>query len=111
VILVEFSHRAEIRMGSPFQTCRIHFSGEWIPELPAYGWVGLFTRSNDFRFLALAKWDTADNEPGFRVVIVDEVTRTVTETHKMPGCCQSLSLKGGSISWKAFPDKQGAVSF
>ena len=72
MITVEFSNCHEVRMGSPYKTCELLLSGEWVPKLELGGWLAIQTRSSDERYLALARWDTAANMPGFRVALIDQ---------------------------------------
>lgn len=68
MINVEFFNCGEIRMGSPFDICRINLTGDWVPLdlMRREGWVKVTGHSDDGRYLALAHWETANNEPGFQ---------------------------------------------
>ena len=65
---VAFRNRREVRMGSPHQTCRMQLSGDWQPRLELDDWQDLQAQSPDGRYLALVRWDTRGNTPGFRIV-------------------------------------------
>lgn len=98
-------------MGSPHQACRISFTGGWVPELDLrWSWIPLQAYSNDGKILALAKWDILGNSPGFRIVVIDEGQRTVKQSKRISGCCESLAWEQGLISWKAFVEGQGNIN-
>ena len=111
MLAVEFCNCFEIRMGSPFRMCELHLTGTWTPDLERYGWLPIQARSNDGRFLALAKWDTAGNLPGFRLLVIDEAQQTFEEGQRIQGCCESVIFDGDVILWKALPDLQGKIRF
>src|SRR5258706_5793689 len=110
MITAHFSHCDEIRMGSPYQICSLHLSGEWTPDLGEGGWQPLNCASPDGRYLALVKWDTAENMPGFRVVLIDEERKSVDSSQRILGCCESLTWGDDVIYWKAFPQSQGMIA-
>jgi hypothetical protein len=110
MITVKFSNCYEIRMGSPYQICRLHLTGEWAPELEQRGWLPVHACSPDGRYLALAEWDTAENKPGFRLVLIDEERKTVEVSQRVLGCCESLAWGEDAILWKAFPPSQGTMA-
>jgi len=104
MITVHFLNSHEIRMGSPYQICSLQLEGEWTPDLEERGWQPLYSRSPDGRYLGLVEWDTADNTPGFRVILIDENQKTVEASQRIPGCCESLMWGDNVIFWKTFPD-------
>jgi hypothetical protein len=85
-----FSEQSEIRMGSRFNHAYLDLEGDWVPDLPRDGWQDLYAYSGDGKILALIRWETEDNEPGFRVVMIDLQRKTVEETERIPGCCRTL---------------------
>ena len=91
---IRFENCSEIRMGSRFRTCRLVLKGAWIPELGDRDWQDVTARSPDGRFVGLVCWDTAGNDPGFRVVAIDCVARQVTTSARLPGCCEALEWTG-----------------
>jgi hypothetical protein len=97
-------------MGSPYKTCNLHLAGEWVPDLEQGDWVAVQAHSPDGRYLVLAKWDTAKNTPGFRVVLINEVQKTVNLSQRILGCCESLGWQTNAIAWKAFPQSQGNIA-
>ena len=110
MITAHFSGCHEIRMGSPYQMCRLHLSGEWTPDLEEYGWQPLYSRSPDGRYLALVEWNTAENLPGFRIVLIDEKRKSVEWSQRILGCCESLAWGDNVIYCKAFPQSHGMVA-
>ena len=90
-----FSCVSEIRMGSPYRLAEMELQGNWIPELPKTGWQDLFAESVNGRYLGLVAWMTENNEPGFKLVVIDKREQVVRESQRIPGCCQSLSWQAG----------------
>ena len=91
-----FDDCAEIRMGSRFQLCRLRLEGSWIPSVPNdEGWQNISATSPDGRFVALVRWDTGGNGPGFRILAVDCRDHTVQTTERIFGCCESLAWRDG----------------
>ena len=88
-----FSGKSEIRMGSPFNVADLELlqlAGNWMPDLPPYDWQDICAHSKDGNILGLIRWDTEDNEPGFHLVMIDAKRKTVEETERIMGCCESL---------------------
>ena len=110
MITAHFSDCFEVRMGSPFQMCRLRLEGEWTPNLDELGWLPLCSHSPDGRYLGLVEWDTAKNVPRFRVVVVDMKLKTVERSESISGCCESISLSDSEVFWKAFPGSQGSIA-
>lgn len=98
----EFSNVAEIRMGSPFRGAELTLKGRWIPELPSYLWQDLSAESETGRFLALVAWDNADNQPGFKIVVIDKKNKAVQESERISGCCKSLAIVNNLITFETF---------
>src|SRR6266702_8812789 len=110
MVTPHFSHCHEIRMGSPFQICRLRLTGDWTPILEECGWLPLYCRSSDGRYWGLVEWDTAGNMPGFRVVLIDENRKSVDSSRRILGCCESLTWGDEVIHWQAFPESQGMLA-
>jgi len=109
MIDVTFSDTTEIRMGSPFNICRISISGPWVPDLPETDWQDLKALREDGEALALVRWDTPGNVPGFRIYLLNRESETVTVSERFPGCCQELTwMDNITLTWQAFPDLQGS---
>src|ERR1700676_3627412 len=85
-------------------------AGEWVPDLEQGGWVAVQAHSLGGRYLVLAKWETAKNTPGFRVVLIDEEQKTADVSQRIPGCCEFLGWQPDAIAWKAFPQCQGNIA-
>ena len=108
MIRVAFQDVKEIRMGSPYNVCRIRLSGPWVPNLPNTDWQDLSAQRDDGEAVALVRWDTPNNEPGFRIVVINSQMKTVRTSQRFQGCCQRLSWLGPNrIAWRAFPDMEG----
>ena len=103
-----FSNCSEIRMGSPFQTCHLALEGEWIPpDLPEDDWVKVQGRSEDGRWVALARWAVAGNVPGFVIYLIDCRERKVTRSERFAGCCNRLIFEDELLTWHTYPDGDG----
>ena len=95
-------------MGSPYGICRIRLDGDWRPDLPETDWQNLSARSPDGMRLALVRWDTPGNQPGFRLYVLDSLARQVSVSERFPGCCYRLWWRDDQrIAWEAFPEGQG----
>jgi len=108
MINVEFVDLSEIRMGSPYNVCKLHLSGSWIPDLPGTDWQDLQACWDGGTLVALVRWDTPGNRPGFRIWVLDGREKTVWTSDRYPGCCRNLEwLDRRSVAWEAFPDLNG----
>jgi hypothetical protein len=97
-----FSGQTEIRMGSPFRIAHMRLEGDWVPDLPEGAWQDLYAHSDNGKMTALIRWDIPNNEPGFRLVIIDVQHKTVDESERIPGCCESLEWRGGGFAYRSF---------
>lgn len=111
-IRVRFVDPCEIRMGSPYNCCRVVLTGRWVPELPhrGEGYQDLSARSRAGDHLGLVHWDIRNNDPGFRVVVIHISSRKVTRSRRILGCCKSLKWSDGGFSYEAFRVVQGLVA-
>lgn len=92
-----FEQIREVRMGSPYHICTIRFSESLRPRLPTTDYQDLFAVSPDEKHYALVRWDTPDNEPGFRVIIVNSETADLWQSQRIKGCCKGLELAGSEV--------------
>jgi len=98
-------------MGSPYNVCDVVLKGEWRPELPDGDWQDRYAQRGDGLAVALVRWDTPGNEPGFRIYAVDAAARTVHRSKRFPGCCEALEWTSPEeIHWTSFPDLQGSFT-
>lgn len=112
-IRARFVDVMEIRMGSSFNHCRAVLSGRWVPELPdgGDGFQDLSAWSPAGEYLGLVRWAISrDNEPGFRILIVDVMHRTLTQSRRIAGCCASLAWSNGGFGYSAYRVVQGRVA-
>lgn len=86
-------------MGSPWDSCDLWIDGDWSPDLPVQDWQGLSAESPDGRYLALVRWDTTGNEPGFRIYTLDDVLHTVAVSPREHGCCVKVWWHEGAFRW------------
>ena len=91
MLRVRFEGCEEIRVGSPYHSCKLRLDGEWAPLLPADGWIRVSAFSPDRRFTGLAHWDTRDTAPGFRIFTIDSGERAYEMSDRFDGYCQSLA--------------------
>lgn len=111
MLTVEFYECSEMRMGSPFKGCRIRISGEWSPALPSdCVWQDIMAQNPTGRYTALVYWDTQQNEPGFRVAVLDAEQRTISPSARIEGCCQRLWWEAGEFKWCAMRVVTGSVA-
>lgn len=111
MLKVRFSKKEEIRMGSPYNVCRVRITGDWVPDLPETDWQDIRAFRPDGTAVALVRWDTPGNVPGFRLWIVDAEARTVETSPRFPGCCEKLEWRTDrEIAWKAFPGGSGTFT-
>ena len=108
MIKVEFLNVREIRMGSPYSLCEVRLSGDWVPDLPDWDWQDIMAEREENGLLALVRWDTPGNRPGFRIYIINSTNRSIHVSPRFPGCCKKLYwIKEDQIGWEAFPDLEG----
>ncbi|MBY0522819.1 MAG: hypothetical protein K2R98_05455 [Gemmataceae bacterium] len=101
---VRFVDCQEIGMGSPFRTCKIRFKGAWIPFLQE-NWQDRMAQSQDRRYTALVAWAISrQNNPGFRVFVLDPKEGRILRSKRIKGCCESLTWDGDCIVYRAFRD-------
>jgi hypothetical protein len=108
---VKFVQVNEIRMGSPYNMCRVALLGKWIPDLPNQGhdYQPIMAWSSDGRHLALVRWAVRSNEPGFKVVVVSPSKRSVTQSRRQRGCCESIHWREGAFRFRAVAVIAGSV--
>ena len=95
-------------MESSYRVGQIRWSGEWTPNLPTTDWQDRLAWREDGNVVALVRWETPGNQPGFRIVVIDGVARTVETSERFPGCCEALTWVGlDTLAWRAFPDQVG----
>jgi len=99
---VEFANCREIRMGSPYNACDLQLRGKWLPHLPNVTWQDRSAHSPDSRYIALVYWDIVNNQPGFRVVVIDTIAKTVSEHDRIEGCCDRLWWDDQGLHWRVF---------
>jgi hypothetical protein len=96
---VEFTDKMEIRMGSPFNQCKLKTFGFSLPELGDRGFQDLFSWSIDFNYVALVKWNiNTNNEPGFNIYVADtKMDEVIFSTDRINGICKSVELTGNQL--------------
>lgn len=101
MITAKFEDQGEIRMGSPHHVYSLELEGDWVPDLPKHDWQNLFVRSPDGRYLALTRWETTGNSPGFSVVLIDTFTRTYFQSAVIMGICTKIEWSPEGVVWTA----------
>ncbi len=100
-VKLSFSNRREIRMGSPYMSADLHLDGLDI-EIPNACWQDKFAISKDNKFIALISFDLSDNEPGFEIYIIDTDRKTITNTKRMFGLVNKISIDNRKIKFNKF---------
>ena len=102
-LIATFSNAMEIRMGSPYRCADLELQGEWVPELPDADWLNLIAESDNGRYLALVAWDIADdNDPGFRLFVIDKKEKAVRQSGRIQGCCRTLEVTDSGVTFDTF---------
>ena len=111
-IRVRFVEPIEIRMGSPYNACRVLLTGPWVPDLPdaGQGFQDVKAWSPSGEFLGLVQWDIPQNDPGFRVLVVGVRNQTLTRSRRVAGCCESLKWSADGFEYRAFVTVRGHVA-
>jgi hypothetical protein len=94
-----FSNRREIRMGSPHNVCDINIKPNNYIELPNYDWQDIGTISKDKKFVCFVAWDIKDNNPGFRLIIINTKSKIIKESERKNGICESIHINGDFITF------------
>ena len=97
---IKFLNVREIRMGSPYNLCEIRFEGDWIPPLPTEDWQDKKALSPDGRYVALIRWNTKGNRPGFHVVRIDTKRRKYHTTKRILGLCDRIWWDKDGFAWQ-----------
>jgi hypothetical protein len=100
---VQFFDRREVRMGAPFNVCRVQLSGKWVPSLPenGEGFQDQHAWSPEGKQLALVRWGLSD-DPGFYILIVSFTRKRVTRLGRIKGCCAGLMWDNGGLAYTAW---------
>lgn len=103
-IKVEFIDKMEIRMGSPFNHCKIKMQGFSLPELGEGGFQDLLSWGNDNKYLVLVKWNVnTRNEPGFNIYVADtNIEEVIFSTDRISGICKSVELIDNELKYVIF---------
>jgi len=94
-------------MGSPYVACELIIDDDWPTLLPKHGWQDKIARSPDNRFIGLVRWDTRDNTPGFRILILDTEIKQGTESQRIEGCCDALLWRRNGVTYCTFDGHEG----
>ena len=89
---IKLSNISEVRMGSPYNMCDIEIISAANFQLPKSGWQDKYAWSEDFKKLALIRWDFTNNEPGFRLYIVNFETNLFQEFSRSLGLPKNVSF-------------------
>lgn len=90
---INFFNMHDVRMGSPYNTASVKIDGGYVPDdMPTSGFQDLNALSQDGQTLYLVHWTMEDNSPGFKVLRLSNLTRTVTSSERISGCCQAIRL-------------------
>lgn len=98
---VNFIDKIEIRMGSPYNHCKVKFKGFKLPEMEEGGYQDLLSWSGDFKYLALVKWNiNSRNEPGFNIYVADtDEEKIVFCSKRIEGICKAIKFINNDIKY------------
>ncbi len=92
---IRLRSEGEIRMGSPYQLCRMKVEASWDPDLPFDELDRRKAESPNGRFVALVAWDLGGvNFPRIRLVVLDDERQQVTTSALLDGACEELTWTG-----------------
>ena len=97
-----FTNATEIRMGSPYSCVDLTLNGSWVPKLPDCDWQDVSAESDDGRLLALVAWDHDNNQPGFRILVIDKKDKTIRRSERLAGCCKSVAITASIVTFETF---------
>lgn len=90
-------------MGSPYKLCDVELQGKLVPSLPPHAWQNIYAQDDKGKFLVLVAWDIdKNNDPGFKIIVIDEKKQSITTSERYPGCCKSIEWTTGGVSFTAF---------
>jgi hypothetical protein len=89
---IKVTNHREIRMGSPFIFCDIELVGFDKLKLPTSGWQDKYAWADNSEKLALIKWDFENNDPGFRIFLIDIEMGKLKESLRIFGLPNSISF-------------------
>jgi hypothetical protein len=92
---------SEIRMGSPYNSCELDFSGTTL-DLPKNNWQDKYAWADNNKYLTLIQWNLDDNEPGFHFYIINTETDTLTKSERIMGLVNDLKIKDDKIIYNKF---------
>lgn len=81
---------SEIRMGSPFNLAKIYLGGNYNPDLSGFDFQDIHCLNPSGTVAYLVQWEIKANEPGFRIIRICEIERSVQRSDRYIGCCESL---------------------
>ncbi len=106
---VDFADKMEIRMGSPFNICKILFKDFVVPNFEPSGFQDIYAWNQDFKYLALVKWNiNANNEPGFNIYVIDVLTKNIAlYSDRIEGICKEINFLNDSIEYIVLKNEDG----
>jgi len=98
---VYFTDKMEIRMGSPFNHCKLEFEGFNLSDLSKIGFQDICSWGQNHKYLILVKWNIMpNNEPGFNIIALDtEKEEIIFSSERVAGICTSLSLENNQLKY------------
>jgi hypothetical protein len=92
----------EVRMGAPYNSCKIELVGQDKINLPKASWQDKYAWTNDSKKLVLIKWDFENNEPGFHLFYIDTETGRTIESKRIFGLPNSISIVDNKVTINKF---------
>ncbi len=88
---VSFTNQNEIRMGSPFNVASPIITGAFVPSMGRRDFQDLALVSSPGSVCYLIEWQIEGNDPGFRVIRLDENSRSQALSHRIHGCAKAIA--------------------
>lgn len=98
---IKFSNKQEIRMGSPYFIADINLDGIEV-KLPKAEWQNKYAISKDKKSIVLIGFDFTNNEPGFKLYIIDVESKKITKSKRILGLINNISLEDKIIKFNKF---------
>ena len=97
-----FRDISEIRMGSPFNKAVVTLTGSFIPSLEGHEFQDVGVVFDHGERCALCQWDLVENEPRFKIWIIDQKSKGVSISQPIDGACISIEQLNGELTIKTW---------
>ncbi|HEY4617670.1 MAG TPA: hypothetical protein VIH09_05700 [Flavobacterium sp.] len=100
-IKITFKNRNEITMGSPYNLAEIEISGIEL-NLPKFSWQDKYAISKNKKFITLVYFDFVENEPGFKIYIIDLEKGKSKSSKRLIGLLNKIEIENDTIKLNKF---------